>query len=182
MIGHIREEIIKAKGKIVLKDINKALGTATNGGGVASACLSLHKSEPTMFTKEMYEKLQQWCYPQLRREYEELRREFNNSMNLTEVLEFKTDKHGNDVHETIKPVPLMEALVGTSSRIENTILDPFMGSGTTGVACVNLGRKFIGVELEEKYFDIACKRIDQATRQGKLFTPPKPPPTPTKLF
>ena len=44
----------------------------------------------------------------------------------------------------------------------DTILDPFMGSGTTGVACVKLGRKFIGIEIEPKYFDIACRRIDEA--------------------
>ena len=49
------------------------------------------------------------------------------------------------------------------------VLDPFMGSGTTGVACANLGRKFIGIEIEKKYFDIACERIDQAQRQGRLF-------------
>ena len=50
-----------------------------------------------------------------------------------------------------------------------TILDPFMGSGTTGVACVKLGRKFIGIELDEKYFDIACKRIEEAYKQGDFF-------------
>jgi site-specific DNA-methyltransferase (adenine-specific)/modification methylase len=50
-----------------------------------------------------------------------------------------------------------------------TILDPFMGSGTTGVACAKLGRRFIGIEIEPKYFDIACKRIDDAYRQPRLF-------------
>jgi DNA modification methylase len=50
-----------------------------------------------------------------------------------------------------------------------TILDPFMGSGTTGVACANLGRKFIGIEIERKYFDIACERIAAAYAQGRLF-------------
>ncbi len=49
------------------------------------------------------------------------------------------------------------------------VLDPFMGSGTTGVACANLGRKFIGIEIEEKYFDIACERITAAHAQGRLF-------------
>ena len=51
-----------------------------------------------------------------------------------------------------------------------TILDPFMGSGTTGVACVELGRKFIGIEIEQEYFDIAVRRISEAQRQGRLFT------------
>ncbi len=50
-----------------------------------------------------------------------------------------------------------------------TILDPFMGSGTTGVAAVQMGRKFIGIEREQKYFEIACKRIEDAQRQGDLF-------------
>jgi site-specific DNA-methyltransferase (adenine-specific) len=61
-------------------------------------------------------------------------------------------------------------LVGWWSN--ETVLDPFMGSGTTGVACMNLGRKFIGIEIEKKYFDISCERIDMAQRQGRLFDEP----------
>ena len=53
-----------------------------------------------------------------------------------------------------------------------TILDPFMGSGTTGVAAVQMGRKFIGIEREPKYFDIACKRIEQASKQVDMFIEP----------
>jgi site-specific DNA-methyltransferase (adenine-specific)/modification methylase len=53
-----------------------------------------------------------------------------------------------------------------------SILDPFMGSGTTGVACAQLGRKFIGIEIEPKYFDIACRRIEDAYRQKPLFPEP----------
>ena len=57
----------------------------------------------------------------------------------------------------------------------DTIMDTFMGSGTTGVACAKLGRKFIGIEIEPKYFDIACKRIDDAYKQGDMFVEkPKP--------
>lgn len=52
--------------------------------------------------------------------------------------------------------------------------DPFMGSGTTGVAAVQMGRKFIGIERERKYFDIACKRIEQAAAQGQMFAPEQP--------
>jgi DNA modification methylase len=52
---------------------------------------------------------------------------------------------------------------------DSAILDPFMGSGTTGVASVQMGRKFIGIEREPKYFDIACKRIEDAQRQGDMF-------------
>jgi DNA modification methylase len=56
----------------------------------------------------------------------------------------------------------------------HTILDPFMGSGTTGVACVNMGRAFIGIERDPDYFDIACRRIAEAYRQPRLFDEPKP--------
>lgn len=62
------------------------------------------------------------------------------------------------------------------SEAGETILDPFMGSGTTGVACAKLGRKFIGIEIEEKYFDIACERIEAAYRQPDLFIAPPPEP------
>jgi site-specific DNA-methyltransferase (adenine-specific) len=76
-------------------------------------------------------------------------------------------------HPTQKPVGLMVWCVEFFPKAE-TILDPFMGSGTTGVACIQLGRKFIGIEREPKYFDIACKRIEQAVSQGQLFAPAAP--------
>jgi site-specific DNA-methyltransferase (adenine-specific) len=70
-------------------------------------------------------------------------------------------------HPHQKPVSLLEVIVRKTRG--STILDPFMGSGTTGVACANLGRKFIGIEIERKYFDIACERIAAAYAQGRLF-------------
>jgi site-specific DNA-methyltransferase (adenine-specific)/modification methylase len=93
-------------------------------------------------------------------------------------------RKGNDIreHPTQKPEGVMRWCINHLPDNTETILDPFMGSGTTGVACANLGRKFIGIELEPKYFDIACKRIDQAQRQGKLFTPPKPKPEQGRLL
>ena len=72
-------------------------------------------------------------------------------------------------HPSPKPECLMTWLVGELSQPNQTILDPFMGSGTTGVAAVQMGRDFIGIEREPKYFDIACRRIEQAQRQGDLF-------------
>jgi site-specific DNA-methyltransferase (adenine-specific)/modification methylase len=57
----------------------------------------------------------------------------------------------------------------------DTILDPFMGSGTTGVAAVQMGRKFIGIEREPSYFDIACERIENAYKQGSLFVEQEKP-------
>ena len=81
----------------------------------------------------------------------------------------KAGEHGETYHPTQKPIALMEWLLALRWMPQGTILDPFMGSGTTGVACANLGRKFIGIEIEPKYFDIACKRIEEAYRQPRLF-------------
>lgn len=72
-------------------------------------------------------------------------------------------------HPTVKPLALIEKYIKIGSSRGQTVLDPFMGSGTTGVACVKLGRKFIGIELEEKYFDLACRRIQKAYDQPDLF-------------
>lgn len=77
-----------------------------------------------------------------------------------------------DGHPTQKPVPLLKAWVADFTDPNETILDPFMGSGTTGVAAVQMGRDFIGIEREPKYFDISCNRIEQAQRQGDLFIAP----------
>jgi site-specific DNA-methyltransferase (adenine-specific) len=76
---------------------------------------------------------------------------------------------GKHEHETQKPLPLMRELVELFTNRGATILDPFGGSGTTGVAAVKLGRKFIGIEIEPKYFDIARRRITQALAQPDLF-------------
>lgn len=76
------------------------------------------------------------------------------------ILEFASE--GHTVHPTQKPVALMEYLVKTYTNEGDTVLDNCMGSGTTGVACKNLNRNFIGIELDDKYFDIAKRRIEQA--------------------
>jgi len=75
---------------------------------------------------------------------------------------------GTVAHPTQKPIQLMKWCIEKTGNAE-TILDPFMGSGTTGVAAVQMGRDFIGIECKPKYFDIACRRIEQAQRQGDLF-------------
>jgi DNA modification methylase len=72
-------------------------------------------------------------------------------------------------HPTEKPRRLMAEIIADFTKPEQTILDPFMGSGTTGVAAVQLGRNFIGIEQSPEYFEIACERIDQAQRQLTLF-------------
>lgn len=88
-------------------------------------------------------------------------------------------KHGNYVgaivtdgaHPTGKPLPLFGQFVSNFTNHGDKVLDPFMGSGTTGVAAISQGRKFIGIERDERYFEIACKRIERAVAQGQLFKP-----------
>lgn len=70
-------------------------------------------------------------------------------------------------HPTVKPLPVMQKIITNVNG--QIICDPFMGSGTTGVAAVRAGRRFVGIEMNERYFDIACKRIDDAQRQGDMF-------------
>ena len=82
-------------------------------------------------------------------------------------------------HPTQKPVKLIAWCIGLLPKTCATILDPFMGSGTTGVACVNLGRSFIGIEREPTYFDIACRRIEEAYKQPRLFDD-QPAPKPVQ--
>lgn len=76
---------------------------------------------------------------------------------------FREDDYG---HPGYTPLPIMERAVDLLS--EKGVCDPFMGTGTTGEACVRSGRAFLGIEVEPKYFDIACKRIENAQRQGRL--------------
>ena len=78
----------------------------------------------------------------------------------TQILEYKYDKQ--KLHPTQKPVALLEYLIKTYTDEEEIVLDNCMGSGSTGVACVNTNRKFIGIELNEKYFNIAKNRIEEA--------------------
>jgi DNA modification methylase len=86
---------------------------------------------------------------------------------------------GNDYHPTQKPVDLMRNVVEWTSGV---ILDPFMGSGTTLVACAKLGRKGIGIEIDPDYFDIACRRVEEAYAQPDLFVaPPSTPPEQTGM-
>lgn len=84
-------------------------------------------------------------------------------------------------HPTQKPVSLMVWCAEQFPDAE-TIIDPYMGSGTTGVACVKLGRKFIGIEREQKYFDTACRRIEQAQRQPDMFVHPAPKAAQASMF
>lgn len=85
-------------------------------------------------------------------------------------------------HMTQKPVALMVELVQLFSNCGDTVLDYFSGSATTGVACIQSGRQFIGIERDERYFEIGCRRIEQAVAQGQLFAPEPPKQEQATMF
>lgn len=105
----------------------------------------------------------------LRKDYEELRRWFDcrSGDQFSDIWRFPGERV-SDLHPTQKPVGIMEYIVRLSVRPGGVCVDPFMGSGTTGVAAHNLDRGFIGIERDPRYFDIACRRIEDAQRQGRL--------------
>ena len=178
---YIRSEIIRAKGKIVLKEINKVLGTATNGGGVASACLSLDKTCPAMITEENYLKIRDWLndrkeyeylrkeYEDLRKEYEDLRFTFNNQKTHHSVWNYDIEKKIG--HATPKPLDLIKNIILHSSKEGQVVLDCFMGSGTTALACKELNRRYIGFEKDPEYCKIISKRLSQQTLSNLSATP-----------
>ena len=103
-------------------------------------------------------------YERLRGQYEELRRPFDNFLNANEVLRFNNESamHTQYSHPTRKPEKLTRALILTASRPNDLVLVPFAGSGTECAASLLESRRFIGYEIDQKYFDIANKRIDHA--------------------
>lgn len=107
------------------------------------------------------------------REYESLRKEYESIRYTFNVSNVKSDLRANSnvwlyppdnesVHITPKPVDMLENIIQHSSNPDGVVLDCFMGGGSTGVACINTGRKFIGIELDENYFRIAKNRIEEA--------------------
>lgn len=182
---YLRGEIVKAKGKVNLKQINGVFGTATNGGGVASSVLSLSKSSPNMITKPHYLKLQSFCYPYLTKSYEELvleykkkreqyeneRRPFNNIMKLKEVLEFPNEANKSRAidHDTVKPEKLTTALILTCSRKDDLVVVPFAGSGTECAVSEREGRRFVSYEINPKHVKDARGRVEEERRNPRLF-------------
>lgn len=92
----------------------------------------------------------------------------------------QSDRTGE--HPTEKPVKLMAEIIKDFTNPGETILDSFMGSGTTGVACVKLGRKFIGIEQNQAYFDLSCRRIKEAYKQPDMFIQERIKPVQEKLI
>ena len=134
-------------------------------GGI-TGCVSNWLRGSNVPTSEQYQKMREYLnhngeYEYLRREYEDLRRPFFliASMQWGDLWRFPIER--NREHPTQKPLSLIYQLCMVSSRQTDTILDPFMGSGTTLRAAKDLGRKAIGIELEEKYCEIAANRMSQ---------------------
>lgn len=165
-------------------DVNKFLGTATTGGGMSSHYFA-KGFQFSIPTREKYEKLQEtgnfkmayWELKKIHDEYqvrltEEHIRKYPAIFNLwqggkskSNVLEYKKDNDG--YHPTQKPIKLLEDLIQTYSNKGDMVVDFTMGSGSTGVAAVNTGRKFIGFELNKNYFETAKKRIEEAEQALK---------------
>lgn len=120
-----------------------------------------------------YEELRQE-YEELRQEYEKQRQEYEKqryTFNLKEVQkniscvwEVDTTNSGR-LHSCEKPINILEKIIKTSSNENDIVLDCFMGSGSTGVACINTDRKFIGIEKDDKYFEIAANRINSLEKK-----------------
>lgn len=133
-------------------------------------CFRWSSSQWDMPTEETYEELIKNFniddldffkeYETLRQEYEKERYVFNNQKIHHSVMNYEIAKKQG--HLTPKPVDLLEYLIKTSSNENDIVLDCFMGSGSTGVACMNTNRKFIGIEINKKYFDMAKKRIEES--------------------
>ena len=167
---YLREERQKVKkAGFGDKDLRLLCGVSLKGGGLLSHywgksqwILPTEKHytslQETGFFQKPYEELRQE-YERLRQEYEELRYTFNNQ-GLPSVLQHEPVKQNG--HITPKPVDILEKIIKTSSNEGDIILDCFMGSGSTGVACMNTNRRFIGIELDSNYFNIAKERIEEA--------------------
>ena len=121
-----------------------------------------------VFNIDKYESFR--TYEELRQEYEELRQEYEEQRYTHHLDENHKNiwnsniKNNGKLHPTQKPLDILERIIKTSSNENDTVLDCFMGSGSTGVACINTNRKFIGIEKDRKYFEIACNRIKEVRK------------------
>lgn len=184
-IKNIQKEITDLVYKIGFMNFAKIMYGEGRYKDVSSACKNLNKKinkpnykiqyDANFFDEPMYRYLETQIkmpytfdeYFAIVAEYKEKTKSVFNlwqgGKSKSSVLEYKKDNDG--YHPTQKPVALLEDLIQTYSNEGNTVLDFTMGSGSTGVACVNTGRKFIGIELDQGYFDIAKERIEKSIRE-----------------
>lgn len=147
----------KAAG-LTAKQINEALGVKSNGGGMWSIYTGNNVCEQFP-TKELWGKLSEILHFDL--PYEKVSQTFNAQMGFTDVwrdIDFYEEKR---YHPTQKPIKLIKRLIYASSNRGDIVLDPFIGSGSTPVAAVQLERNFLGFEVEKSYYEVALKRIEE---------------------
>ncbi len=155
----------KEKG-LTAKQINEAMGVKSNGGGL----WSLYTGENILAqlpTKEQWEKLEKIFG--FRKPYSEVSFVFNPQMGFTDVwsdIDFYKEKR---YHPTQKPIQLIERLIKASTNEGMVVLDPFIGSGSTALACINLKRNYIGIDIDPKYIKIAQDRIKELKNTPRLF-------------
>jgi len=141
------------------------------GHSPKSGCHWFDKSQWCLPTKEIYETWQQKTN-RFRREYEDLRRPFQVTAKVpyTDVWTFEPVRPYPGKHPCEKPQDLLYHIIKASTREEMTVLDCFMGTGSTGIACHDLNRKFIGIELKQSYFDAGLKNMRRATAKSAQTT------------
>lgn len=168
--------------------INAACGFSATAGGMASRHY-FSRSQWCLPTKEHYDAMRKLFnhandieylrreHEDLRREYEDLRREYEDLRHEYEGLRYTFNNPGkvssvwqippasDTKHPTEKPVELLGRIILSTSNLGDLVLDPMMGGGTTGVACVNTGCAFIGIESNREYFEMAQARIQAAQRE-----------------
>ena len=166
--------------KLSHKKLKKDIGVCTSFHFLCE----LTYSQWALPTPEVYQKLidrynlKEWSgfreYEDLRREYEDLCREYEDLRPVhfldkehCNVWNINWISNGTNLHPCQKPIEIMERMIKTSSKPGDLVLDMFMGSGSTGVACINTGRNFIGIERDEKYFHIAEERIKKAEEEKR---------------
>lgn len=153
------------KAGLTAKEINDKMEVKSNGGGL----WSLYTGENILAqipTKEQWEKLEKIL--NFKKPYSEVNFVFNPQMGFTDVwsdINFYKEKR---YHPTQKPLQLIERLIKASSDEKMIVLDPFIGAGSTALACLNLNRNYIGIDLDEKYVKISKERINQFKRTPKL--------------
>ena len=165
-LGHRKAEhcFYVTKGKRAVKDAMGGKADHTTRIGSSQFALCTEQTYNEIVSVFGIDKMDGFLpYVELARLNEKYTATFNlwqGGKSKSNVLEYKKD--GNGYHPTQKPVALLEDLIQTYSNEGNTVLDFTMGSGSTGVACVNTNRRFIGIELDDGYFNIAKKRIEEA--------------------
>ena len=164
---YVRSLLLDAKANTSLsaKEINEAIGVKSNGGGMWSIytgnnkCNQVPTKHQWLNFKSIFASLP---------EYSTFEEVFNNSLSKGSVLKGFDFTSKPRLHPTQKPVSLLEYLIKTYTNESETVLDFTFGSCSTGVACLNTNRRFIGVEMEEKYFDIGVKRMQESIMKGEI--------------